>query len=126
MTARLTGRAGVVAGVLLAAAVAWTALAAGFSGTYVMGPSGVVAVTNLQANSVWRPVAVAVMCPDASTRTVTVSRVVGGMEYTISQTAGTTASYVYEFDAAYWFALSNVLRVAVQPACTGMVEVVYE
>ena len=35
------------------------------------GP-GTVAVTNVQANSVWRPTVVAVRCPDTVSRTVTV------------------------------------------------------
>ena len=87
---------------------------------------GTVAVTNLQANSVWRPTVVAVRCPDVASRTVTVSRVNGALEYPIAVVAEEAETYVYEFDTAYWFALSNVLRVAVSPACTGLVEVVRE
>ena len=116
----------VLAAALLALAVAGNALAAGYGRRFSMGASGVVAVTNSQVNAVWRPAVLAVYCGTSAARTVTVTRVVGGMEYAISQTEGTATSYVYEFDGAYWFALSNVLRVAVQPACTGMVEVIFE
>jgi hypothetical protein len=89
-----------------------------------MPESGTVAVTNLQANSVWRPTVVAVQCPDVASRTVTVSRVNGALEYPIAVVVEEAQSYVYEFDTAYWFSLSNVLKVAVSPACTGLVEVV--
>ena len=91
-----------------------------------MPASGTVAVTNLQANSVWRPTVVAVQCPDVASRTVTVSRVNGALEYPIAVVTEEAETYVYEFDTAYWFSLSNVLRVAVNPACTGLVEVVRE
>ena len=115
---------GLIVAVLVAVAV--TALAAGYGRTFTMGASGVVAVTNSQANSVWRPVILAVRCGDTASRTVTVSRVVGGMEYPIARTTGSGQTYVYEFDGVYWFSLSNVLQVAVEPACTGIVEVIYE
>ena len=91
-----------------------------------MPASGTVAVTNLQANSVWRPTAVAVWCTNSASRTVTVSRVNGALEYPIAVVTEEAETYVYEFDTAYWFALSNVLKVAVSPACTGLVEVVRE
>jgi hypothetical protein len=107
-------------------ALAGAALAAGFATTYTWPASGVVAVTNIQANAVWRPVVVAVRCADSSARTVTVSRVSSGAEYVISATAGTAQSFVYEFSTTYWFGRSNVLQVSVQPACTGSVEVIFE
>ena len=92
----------------------------------VLPASGTLSVTNLQANSVWRPTVVAVRCPDAASRTVTVSRVNGALEYPIAAVVDEAQAYVLEFDAEYWFALSNVLRVTVSPACTGLVEVVRE
>jgi hypothetical protein len=114
-------------GVAAVAAVAAMCLAGPGRGVVMEMPaSGTVAVTNVQANSVWRPTVVAVRCPDVASRTVTVSRVNGTLEYPIAVVAEEAQSYVYEFDTAYWFSLSNVLKVAVSPACTGLVEIVRE
>ena len=115
--------------IYLAACVAAAAVCMAGPGRGVvleMPAAGTVAVTNVQANSVWRPTVVAVRCPDSASRTVTVSRVNGALEYPIAVVVEEAQTYVYEFDTAYWFSLSNVLRVAVSPACTGLVEVVRE
>ena len=88
--------------------------------------SGTVSVTNLQKNSVWRPTVLAVRCPDVASRTVTVSRVNGALEYPVALVTDDAQAYVFEFDAEYWFGWSNVLRVTVSPACTGLVELVRE
>jgi hypothetical protein len=44
-----------------------------------MPVSGTVAVTNVQANSVWRPTVVAVQCSDVASRTVAVSPACTGL-----------------------------------------------
>ena len=107
------------------AAVAAVCLAGpGIGVVLEMPASGTVAVTNVQANSVWRPTVVAVRCPDVASRTVTVSRVNGALEYPVATVSDDAQAYVFEFDTEYWFALSNVLRVTVSPACTGLVELV--
>jgi hypothetical protein len=100
--------------------------AAGFARSFVMPADGVLAVVNTQANAVWRPCLVTVVCPDASARTVTVYRVAGALEYPVAEYAATARTFVYEFGANYWSGLSNGFKVVVSPACTGTVEVVYE
>jgi len=52
--------------------------------------------------------------------------VAGELEYALSSQAAAAQTYVYEFEAEYWCDLSNGVRVAVTPACTGIVEVIYE
>lgn len=122
----LTGRWMLLAGLGLALAAAGVALAAGYGRTFVMPAGGTVAVTNLQVNAVWRPVVMSLRCPDSAARTVTVSRIVNDVRYPISAAAGTAQTFIYEFDAPYWFGLSNVLQMSVAPACTGSVEVIFE
>jgi len=122
------GRRALVFAVLGLAAVAGMAAggAAGFARTFILPADGELAVVNSQANVVWRPCVVSVICPTVAARTVTVYRVAGGLEYPVAQNAGTARVYVYEFEAVYWCGLSNGVKVCVRPACTGSVEVVYE
>ncbi len=98
----------------------------GYSRVYEMGGDGAVCVRNGEANSVWRPCAVAVVCPDAVARTVTVWRVTGSLEYPVSTVSESARSFVYFFEGSYWSGLSNGVKVTVSPACTGVVEVVVE
>jgi hypothetical protein len=107
-------------------AAGWAAYGAGYGKIYPLPANGILEITNLQANATWKPKVVAVQCPDFAARTVTVSRANGAFEYPVAQAAATARSYAYEFEADYWFALSNVLKVAVSPATTGLVEVIYE
>jgi len=104
------------------------ALAAGtgLSRLFALPASGTLTVLNTQKNEVWRPCVISVLCPSSAARTVTVYRVVGELEYPIARQAATAQTYVYEFEANYWCSLSNGVRVAVSPACTGTVEVIYE
>lgn len=116
-----------VAAILLVAIAGGTAVAAaGFSRIFEMPASGVVAIINTQRNEVWRPCVVSVICPGEAARTVTVYRVAGSVEYPIAQSEATAQAYVYEFRGNYWSGPSNGVKVAVRPACTGIVEVVYE
>lgn len=98
----------------------------GYGRVYELPVSGVLAVVNTQKNSVWRPCLLSVMCPDVAARTVTVFRVAGPVEYPLARQAASAQTYVYEFESNYWCGLSNGVKVVVSPACTGMVEVVYE
>lgn len=98
----------------------------GFSRVLALPASGVLAIVNTQRNEVWRPCVLTVVCPSVAERTVSVRRVVGGLEYAIAERTATAQAYVYEFDANYWSALSNGVKVTVNPACTGTVEVIYE
>jgi len=99
---------------------------AGYSRVFDLPVSGELMIRNTQKNSAWRPAVVAVMCPSSASRTVTVYRVAGELEYALSSQAAAAQTYVYEFEAEYWCDLSNGVRVAVTPACTGIVEVIYE
>ena len=104
------------------------ALAAGtgFSRLFALPADGTLTVRNTQKNEVWRPCVLSVLCPSSSARTVTVYRVVGELEYPIARQAATAQTYVYEFEANYWCDFSNGVKVVVSPACTGIVEVIYE
>ena len=99
---------------------------AGFSRTFALPASGILSVVNAQENEVWRPCVLSVICPSVAERTVTVYRVTGTLEYPVAQNASTARTYVYEFQANYWSGISNGVKVTVSPACTGIVEVVYE
>ena len=99
---------------------------AGFSRLFVLPVSGELTVRNTQKNEVWRPCVLSVVCPSSASRTVTVYRVTGELEYPIARQTATAETYVYEFEANYWCALSNGVKVVVSPACTGIVEVIYE
>ena len=98
----------------------------GYSRVYPVPTSGVVSVVNDQANSSWRPVVVAFTAANAACRTVEVSRIAGALVYPIATQASTGTVFVYEFSGAYWSGVSNGFRLAVSPACTGKLEVVYE
>ena len=98
----------------------------GFSRLFALPVTGELTVRNTQKNEVWRPCVLSVVCPTSASRTVTVYRVVGELEYPIARQAAAAQTYVYEFDANYWCALSNGVKVVVSPACTGIVEVIYE
>lgn len=102
------------------------AASAGFSFLFALPGSGELTVRNSQKNSVWRPCALSVICPSSASRTVTVYKVAGALEYAIARAAGEAQVYVYEFETDYWCSLSNGVKVVVVPACTGLVEVVYE
>ena len=99
---------------------------AGFSRRINLPGSGQLTNRNTQKNTSWRPTVLAVMCPNSASRTVKVYRVAGELEYALTSQAATAQTYVYEFEAEYWCDLSNGVRVAVTPACTGIVEVIYE
>lgn len=114
------------AGLLLAAASVALCGAAGYARRYVLPITGELSVVNLEPNQAWRPCVVSVMLPDAGARTVTVSRVAGPLTYPISTSYDSGDTRIYEFDAPYWCTLSNGFAVAVVPACTGLVEVVFE
>ncbi|MBT7068306.1 MAG: hypothetical protein HN919_18560 [Verrucomicrobia bacterium] len=102
------------------------AAGAGYSRLFTLPESGELTIRNTQKNDVWRPCAVAVICPDTAGRTVSVYRVVGDLEYPITDYAATGQTYVCEFEANYWCSLSNGVKVVVTPPCTGVVEVIYE
>lgn len=104
------------------------ALAAGtgFSRLFALPADGTLTVRNTQKNEVWRPCVLSVLCPSTSARTVTVYRVAGELEFPIARQVATAQTYVYAFEADYWCTLSNGVKVVVSPACTGIVEVVYE
>lgn len=99
---------------------------AGYSRLFALPVSGELTVRNTQKNEVWRPCVLSVVCPSSASRTVTVYRVAGELEYPIASYMATGQSYVYEFEANYWSGLSNGVKVVVRPACTGIVEVIYE
>lgn len=99
---------------------------AGYSRVFNLPGSGELTIRNTQKNTSWRPTVLAVMCPSSASRTVTVYRVAGELAYALTSQAATAQTYVYEFEAEYWCDLSNGVRVAVTPACTGIVEVIYE
>lgn len=99
---------------------------AGYSRLFFLPETGELTVRNMQKNDVWRPCVLSVVCPSSASRTVTVYRVTGELEYPIGQQAATAQTYVYEFDANYWCDLSNGVKVVVSPACTGIVEVMCE
>jgi hypothetical protein len=115
-----------VAGILLSAAGLAAAGAAGFARTYALPADGALAIMNAEQNAFWRPCVVAVTCPSVASRTVTVWRVAGSLEYPVSAVRSTAQSYVYEFETEYWSGMSNGVKVTVTPACTGSVEVVFE
>jgi hypothetical protein len=110
-----------VAGILLGAAGA-----AGFARTFAVPADGELAIVNTEQNAVWRVCAVAVVCPGVATRTVTIYRVAGALEYPVAESVASARTYVYEFEGTYWSGVSNGMKVVVRPACTGVVEVVYE
>ena len=122
---RLLGFVGlfVLAAVLAAVAVAGVT---GFSRVYALPSSGDLSITNTEANAVWRPCVLSVICTNATLRTVTVYRLNGGMEYPVGRTTASSLSYVYQFTANYYTAVSNGIKVTVRPACTGLVEVICE
>jgi hypothetical protein len=93
---------------------------------YAMPETGVLAITNTQKNAAWMPVTMTLQCPDVAMRTVSIYRRSGGMEYRVTAVTYEGRDYTYEFDADYWVVVSNVLRATVVPACTGLVEVIYE
>jgi len=98
----------------------------GYSRVFVLPASGELTVRNAEKNQVWRACVLSVICPSSASRTVTVCRVAGELEYVIASRAAAAQTYVYEFEANYWSGLSNGVKVVVSPACTGTVEVVYE
>ena len=102
------------------------AAGAGFSRLFTLPGSGELTIRNTQKNEVWRPCVLSVICPTSASRTVSVYRVVGDFEYPIAHYGATGQAYVYEFEANYWSGLSNGVKVVVSPACTGIVEVIYE
>ena len=118
----------VLAVILAAAGLAVVAAAdgSGFARTYALPGSGVLAITNTQAYTLWRPCVLSVICTNVEARTVTVYRVSGALEYPVSRSVATAQSFVYEFPANYWCGVSNGVKVTVSPACTGAVEVIYE
>jgi len=113
---------------VLLSAVAGLAVAGGtgYALKLAMPADGELAIINTQANVVWRPCLVSLVCPDVAMRTVSVYRVTGAMAYPIAQRAATAQTFVYEFEANYWCGVSNGVMVTVSPACTGTVEVIYE
>ena len=115
---------GVLAAVGLAAVAA--AGAAGFARVSALPGSGELSITNAQANAVWRPCVLSVICTNLEARTVTVYRVSGALEYPVGRSTATAQSYVYEFPANYWCGVSNGVKVTVSPPCTGTVEVICE
>ncbi len=115
-----------VVAVLAAAAGLAAADASGYARRFALPAEGVLSIVNDQANAVWRPCAVAVICPDVAMRTVTVYRVAGALEYPVAQTVAEARAYVYEFPAKYWSGISNGVKVTVSPPCTGTVEVIHE
>jgi len=98
----------------------------GYSKLFTLPASGELTFRNAQKHQIWRPCVVSVICPGVASRTVTVYRVVGELEYPIAERAAAAQAYVYEFEANYWCGESNGVKVVVSPACTGTVEVVYE
>ena len=121
---RMRLKLAILAGVLLANVV--LAVRGGYSRFYALPASGELEIRNMEKNAVWRPCVLAVECPDVASRTVTIYRIAGSQEYPVTQQTATSKSYVYEFEGAYWSGLSNGVKVAVSPACTGLVEVIYE
>jgi len=114
LAAVLLGLAGVVA------------MAAGFSVRYQLAPDGTVEIVNQQSHAVWRPTVVALQFGASADRTIEISRVAGSITYPIASFEAEGSTYVYEFEANYWFSRTQAMRVAVTPASTGIVEVIYE
>ncbi len=112
--------------VLVVGAGLAVAAGVGFSRLFMLPESGELTIRNSQKNDVWRPCVLSVICPSSASRTVTVSRVAGELEYPIANYAATGQTYVCEFEANYWCSLSNGVKVVVTPPCTGVVEVIYE
>ena len=98
----------------------------GFARVFALPGSGELSITNTQANSVWRPCVLSVICTNLDARTVTVYRFNGALEYPVGRMVATAQSYVYEFPAHYWCGVSNGVKVTVSPACAGTVEVIHE
>jgi len=119
-------RLGVIALAACLGTVAAIATSVGYSRLFALPASGELTIRNAQKNDVWRPCVLAVMCASSDSRTVSVHRVVGELEYPIARLAATAQTYVYEFNVNYWCGLSNGVKVAVSPACTGTVEMIYE
>lgn len=119
-------RLGVIALVGCLGACATVGAGIGYSKLFSLSASGELTIRNTQKNDVWRPCVLSVLCPSSASRTVSVYRVVGEAEYPISDYSAVGQSYVYEFEANYWCGLSNGVKVVVSPACTGVVEVIYE
>jgi len=123
---RMMKRIGVVLLLVALGTSACVAARVGYSKLFTLPASGELTFRNAQKHQIWRPCVVAVMCPSAASRTVTVYRVHGEMEYPIASRAAVAQTYVYEFEANYWCGMSNGVKVVVNPACTGTVEVIYE
>jgi len=117
-----------ILGVLTLAGIAGLAVAGGtgYALKLALPADGELAIVNTQANLVWRPCLVSVVCPDVAMRTVSVYRVTGAMAYPLAQKVVAAQTYIYEFQANYWCGVSNGVKVTVSPACTGTVEVIYE
>lgn len=119
-------RIGIAVLVIALGTGAAVAARAGYSRLFVLPVTGELTVRNTQKNEVWRPCVLSVVCPSSASRTVTVYRVAGELEYPIARQAAAAQTYVYEFEANYWCDFSNGVKVVVSPACTGIVEVIYE
>ena len=121
-------RLGVVGLLMVFAVLGAVAIAGapGFSRVYALPSSGDLSITNTEANAIWRPCVVSVICTNAVVRTVTIYRLNSGMEYAVGRTTAVSLSYVYQFTANYYTAVSNGIKVTVRPACTGLVEVICE
>ncbi len=110
--------------------IGWLLMAAGvqadgFSRVVAVPASGVADVS-LGGSNVWRPVSVALVFDEPAERTITVYRHVADLTYPIASITGTGSSFVYVFEGAFWFGGAHFLRVVVEPAGPGIMEVIGE
>ena len=97
--------------------------AEGYTHTFPLGASGLVAVTNAQANSSWTVAAVLWQYQAAGTGTVTVSRVSQGFSVLLAWRAFTNkTSIVWVPEGAYSFGYGEALMIS-SSATNGVVQV---
>ena len=99
------------------------AMAGGFSSSHRLVPGGV-ALTNLQANSTWVPVAVLWKFNAATNATLSVERVSQGSTFLLSVASVSNAtSAIWVPETGYPFAVGDVLRVG-STATNGVTQVI--
>lgn len=104
-------------------AVVGAALGAPWASTESLD-SGIVAVTNGQANSVWAPVAVLWKFSGATNTALTVARVSQGATFLLSsQNVVNASTAIWIAEAPYPFASGDVLRVT-STVTNGVVQII--
>ena len=99
------------------------ATAGGFASSHRLAPGGV-AVTNLQANSTWVPVAVLWKFNAATNSTLSVERISQGSTFLLSvASVSNVTSAIWVPETGYPFAMGDVLRVG-SSATNGVTQVI--